>query len=98
MPFICGIKIGKLKIIMKKEGIIYRDLHQEMIKQCNPLGIKPVTRTELSKLGYGDKPDRRISTYIKILNSLNSLRRREEKYTLDELIEQDEVIKSIQKK
>jgi hypothetical protein len=95
--FVKGQKVGKLKIILKKEDIIIRQLHDEMIKQCKQLRIRPVTRSMLSSIGFGDNPDHRVSTYLKILNALNSLKRREEPYTLYDLIEPDEILQPIKK-
>jgi hypothetical protein len=94
MPYIGDCQVGKLKLILKKEHLIMRDLHNEMIKQCKQLGVAPVTRSVLSKIGFGDNPDHRVSTYLKVLNALNSLRRRSEPYTLNDLIEEDEILKA----
>jgi hypothetical protein len=93
MPYIKGQFIGKLKIILKQETLRIKDLHDEMIKQCKIRGIKPTTRSELSKLSFGDKPDRLMATYLKILNALNAIRRREAPYTIEELIEPEEILK-----
>lgn len=93
--FVNQQKVGKLKIILKKEKLIIRQLHDEMIIQCKALGIKPVTRSMLSSIGFGDNPDHKVSTYLKIVNALNSLRRikKEKPYTVNDLIEPDEILK-----
>lgn len=93
MPYIKGKFIGKLKIILAKEQLSIRALHNEMIRQCNVRGIKATTFSEISKLSYGDKPDRQTATYLKILYALNALREREAPYSIDDLIEPEEILK-----
>jgi hypothetical protein len=100
MPYVVnGIKVGKLKIILLKEKIKLTQLHIEMIKQCESIGIKSATYPELSNFAYGDKPDTLISKYLKIINALNVLRKvKEEPYTLSDLVDVDEVLKPKNKK
>ena len=93
MPYIKGKRVGKLKIILIREKLMIKDLHKEMKKQCEGLGIKAVPRNELSRMGYGDRPDRCVSTYLRVVNALNSLRRKPEEYTLYDLIDTDEILK-----
>jgi hypothetical protein len=94
MPYIEGTYIGKLKILLKKEKLSINSLQEEMARQCSILGIKPITTQELSKIGFGDRPDRLVSTYLKVLNALNSLRRNgHPQYKLEDLIDYDEILK-----
>lgn len=98
MAFYNSQKVGLIRIVMAREDISQKKLFFKMCEQCQAIGIKPVTRTELSKLSYGDVPDRQISTYVRILNALNALRRRKKPYTIDEIIEPDEILRPRNKK
>ena len=94
MAYIEGSQIGKLKILLKKERLSIKFLYEEMCKQCTALGIQALSQRELSRMGLGDRPDRHISHYLKVLNALNALRRNgHEAYTLNDLIEPDEILK-----
>jgi hypothetical protein len=94
MPYIGGTQVGKLKVLLKKERLSVKFLFEEMHKQCTALGIQSLSQQEISKMSFGDRPDRHISHYLKVLNALNALRRNgHEAYTLDDLIEPDEILK-----
>jgi|WetSurMetagenome_2_1015567.scaffolds.fasta_scaffold270847_2 hypothetical protein len=95
MPYIVkGIKVGKLKVLLLKEGIRLTTLHNQMKNQCEELGIKPATYPELSIFSYGEKSDAHISKYLKVLNALNALRTvNEVPYVLEDLVDVDEILK-----
>jgi hypothetical protein len=97
MISIKGQKVGILRKILEVEKTTQTILYGNIVKECEILGIRPITKSEISHLSYGDRPDRKISTYIKLLIGINAIRRRTEPYTLEEIIEKDEIIESARK-
>jgi hypothetical protein len=95
MPYyIKGIKASKLRLILIRERIGISKLHSEIQRQCNELGLKPVTQPSISVFSFGNKQDARMSTYLKILYALNSLRMiKPEPYTLNDIVDINEVLK-----
>lgn len=87
-------KVGILRVILQKEQTTQTILHANIVRECASRGLRPLTRSQISHLCFGDSPDSKTSTYVKLLLGINAIRRRPEPYTLDEIIETDEVIKS----
>jgi hypothetical protein len=89
-----GQKVGILRVILEKEKTTQTILYSHIVKECEKLGMKPLTKSQISHFCFGDKPDSKISTYLKLLIGINAIKRRPEPYTLEEIIEKDEIIKS----
>jgi hypothetical protein len=88
-------KVGILRVILQKEQTTQTILHGNIARECAERGIRPLTKSQISHFCFGDKPDSKISTYLKLLIGINAVRRRPEPYTLDEIIEKDEIIESL---
>jgi len=87
-------KIGVLRVILEREKTTQTILYDHIVKECNKLGMKAITRSEISHICFGEKPDRTISTYLKLLLGINAIRRRPEEYTMEEIIEKDEIMEA----
>lgn len=91
-------RIGILRVILRAENITPTILHGSITDECIKLGIKPtITRSEISHFLFGDRPDRQVSTYYKLLIGLNAIRRRPEPYKLEEIIETNSIIEAVKK-
>ncbi|MDD4970795.1 MAG: hypothetical protein PHT07_15315 [Paludibacter sp.] len=91
-------KPGIIRVILETEKITPTILHGSIAEECRKVGIKPtITRSEISHFLFGDRPDRQISTYIKLLMGLNAIRRRPEPYKLEDVIETNSIIESVKK-
>lgn len=93
-----GQTIGILRVILENEKTTQTILHQAIVEECNKVGIKPITRSDISHICFGDTPDHRVSTYIKLLMGINVIRKRPEPYILDEIIEREEIFKTLKQR